>query len=611
MSINPRNLEKNDIYINRFSTGLYNNRSPLFSPLSAMGLQTISRYDTLWDGLNMDISHQQTLVRRPGFTRYCSTALGGSEYPLSFFSMKNTQGTVHAMLDTNLNVSYFNGSSITNLYSKGTTQQTSFVKVGDTLYLCDGTNAKKWDGTSVTKWGITAPTNAPTYTLSTGTLTTSNGGYQYCFSYQNSTTGHVSSASPVTASTGDLTSKSVHLQGASSSDTQVDKVVIFRTQDGGANYYYLTTVNNGGTWTYTDNTPDGSLNVDIVAPLADSNDPPPANIDISCFWMGRVWVASGNFLYFGGGPDITYGVPEECFPPANVFTLPGKIVAMASTSTGLVCWTQADAFVVTGITAPSFVCQLWQANLGVYSQNSVCQDGDLFYLFTTQGQLFQFSSALAEIGFTIQGDLAAMNPANVYMTLHRSGVDEGLFIGDGNANFFRYSVSMQCWSTVAQPVGGLMCFKSIEVSPANYKLMVGRPTGGGYILARDINTYSDDGTAYPASATIGSLTLAPPRQFATVTSVLLTTYPVGTQPTVSVLTNEVSGTFTEIGVSPNGVAAPVPDPWELPASTTVNSMRYDLAATQSPIPNRIMNMQIKLGFATEAAKNEVLTLAVS
>jgi hypothetical protein len=611
VSVNSRNLEKNDIYINRWMTGLNTNRSPLFSPLSSQGLQVISRYDTLWDGLNTDISHQMTLVRRYGFTRYCSTAVSGSEYPLNFYSFKNTSGTVRAMLDTNTNVSYFDGSSITSLYSKGTTQQTAFVKVGDTLYTCDGTNANKWNGVTVTKWGIVAPTAAPTFTLGTGSLTTVNGGYTYVFSYKNSTSGHVSTSSPVSASTGNFTSKHIVLQGTSSSDTQVDKIDIFRTADGGANYYYLATVNNGGTWTYTDNTADTGLNTFIVAPIDGSNNPPPAGIGVSCFHMGRLWVGSGNFLYFGGGSDITYGVPEESFPPANVFTLPGKVVAMASTSSGLVVWTQADAYVVTGITTSSFVCQIWQTNLGVYGQNSVCQDGDLFYLFTTQGQLFQFSSALAEIGFTIQENLEAFNPANVYLTLHRSGIDEGLFISDGSTNFYRYSISMNCWSPVAQPVAGVKCMKSIEVSPATYKLMMGRATVGGYILARDTNTYSDDGTAYPASATIGSLTLAPPRQHAVVNSVLLNTMPVGTFPTVSVLVNEISGTFTQIGVTPNGLSAAVADPWELPASTTVKSMRLDLTAAKHPIPNRVLNMQIKLDFPSEAAKNEVLTLAVA
>jgi len=719
VSVN-RNLEKSSIYINKFSTGMWNNRSPLFTELSSLGVQVISRYDTLWDGLNMDISHQMTLVRRYGFLRYCSTAFGSDEVPLNFFSFKNTTGVIKAMVDTTSNVSYFTSSSITSLYSKGTPAQTSFTKVGDTLYMSDGTNAKKWDGTTVSGWGIVAPVTAPilgissgngmtvpvpgTFTTATtggtlapgtyyyriaatnglgttgaseetgitvptgtstntvtvtweevegatgytvygrtlggellmatisggstvswvddgsvtpsgalpsGLLTTANGGYQYVYVYKNSSTGHISSASPYSASTGNLSDQTVTIEGSSSTDPQVDKVDIYRTLDGGANYYYLATIDNGGTWSYTDSSPDSALNNFLIAPLAGVNDPPPAGISVSCFWMGCVWVAAGHFLYFGGGASITNGVPEECFPASNVFTLPGTIVAMAATSQGLVVWTPDDAFVVTGTTTGNFVCQLWQSNLGVYGQNSVCQDGDLFYLFTMQGQLFQFSSSLTEIGFPVQKNIAAMNPANVYMTLHRSGVDEGLFISDGSTNMYRYSIAMQCWSTVAQPVGGVNCLKSIEVSTATYKLMMGRATGAGYILARDTNTFADDGSAYPADVTIGSLILAPPRQTAPVASVLLQSMPVGTYPTVSVLPNEISGTFINIGVTPTGLPNRIPDPWELPASTSVLSYRHDLASAQQPIPNRIQHMQVRLSFATEIAYNEILTLAVA
>jgi len=115
--------------------------------------------------------------------------------------------------------------------------------------------------------------------------------------------------------------------------------------------------------------------------------------------MGRFFIASGNKLYFSGGPDITNGVPEECFPPANVFTLPDKVTCLKSLSIGLAVWTTADSYIVIGEDTVSFTLRPWQKNFGVPSQNAVAQDGDLLYIYTSQGQLFEIGQTPEEIGF--------------------------------------------------------------------------------------------------------------------------------------------------------------------------------------------------------------------
>jgi hypothetical protein len=601
-----RKLEDGGLYINRWQIGLYKQRSPLFTPMSSMGIQLVNRLDSLWDGQNIDISHNFTLVRRPGFTRYCSTAFGASDYPLSFFSFKNTSGTIKLMVDTPTKLYWFNTSSITAVITKNTTAQGSITKVGNMLYYCDGNDSdtKKWDGTTSWKWGVVAPATAPTISFSAGSLSPKSG-YKYVYCYKNSTTGSLSTASPVSASTLAATNKNFTIQGASSADSQVDKVEIYRTADGGSVYYYLTTVNNGGTWSYTDSNPDSALNTFKVAPQNNLNDPPPSGISVSCFHLGRMWVAAGNKLYFGAGPDVTNGVPEECFPPANVFTLPAKITAMASTSSGLAVFTEDDAYVVIGSSTASFVPKLWQENFGVKSPNCLVQDGDMLIIFTSNRQLYQIVDGLQEIGFPIQAQLGAFNPATTYLTLHRSGADEGLFISDGSSNMYRYSLAMNCWSTVYQPVGGVGCISSLETTTATYKLLLGRPTASGYILGRDTTVFSDDGTAYPAWATVGSLVLSPPGEVAKIDAVLLEMMPNGTYPTVSVLLNEVSGSFVPL---PN----PVPDPPELSASpsTTLLMKRHYLKAAQTPLPQLVRHMQVKFTFATEAAANELLGLAI-
>jgi hypothetical protein len=364
-------------------------------------------------------------------------------------------------------------------------------------------------------------------------------------------------------------------------------------------------VNNGGTWSFTDSTADTGLNTDLVAPLAHTNDPPPSGMSLLVAHMGRLWGASGGTLYYSGGPDITNGVGPECWPPANNFPVPGKITALASTTGGLVVFTSDDAYIVFGENSSTFtVPQIWQQNFGVASQNCVVQDGDLIFIFTTKGQLFQFGGKLQEIGWNIQSTLGSYNPANVYLALHRSGPDEGLFISDGSTNIHRWSMALECWSTVFQPVGGVGAIGSIEVSTTNWRLLMGRTAGSGYILNRNTSVFSDDGTSYSAFAIVGSLVVAPPRQVAIINSVLLEASATGTYPTIAVLLNEISGTFTAL---PN----PVPDPPELKASLTVRMMRHDFKAAQAPLPQHVRHMQVKITFATEAAQNEIYGLGLA
>lgn len=610
-----RNLEAGGgLYINKFTSGVYTERSPLFVPLSAMGVQIISKIDTLWDGgLNMEVSSKMTLLRRPGNPRYCSTQFGSSDFPQGYFSFKNLSGTINLMVDTPTKVVSFTTSSQTTVFSKSTSQQTSFAKVGNILFWVDGTSSKKWNGTTVANIGIVAPVTAPTLSFSSGSLSPASAfGYQYVYVYRSSVFGTTSTASPVSANTGPLTSKNITIQGSSSSDAQVDKVDIYRNDDGGSLYYFLTTVNNGGTWSYTDSTPDSGLNDDQQAPVAHANDPIPAGADLLIFHMGRLWAAVGNVLYFAGGPDTANGPGTEAWPPGNNFTLPGAITALASTTAGLIVFTSADAFIVTGTDSSSFGAPYrWQQNFGVPSQNAVTQDGDLLFIFTNKGQLWQLPTnggQLAEIGFAIRSKLAAYTPANVYITVHRSGADEGIFVSNGSTDVWRYSVAQQCWSPLGQPIGGVKAIFSMEATAGNYQLFMGRTAGSGYILSRVPGTFQDDGSSYSATVVIGSLITAPPRQTAEVNSVLLQAMPVGTYPTLSVLLNEISGTFTAL---PN----PIPDPPELAGtpyqSTSILMRRHDFKAANKPLPNRIQHMQVQLTFATEAFQNEILGLALA
>jgi hypothetical protein len=595
------------LYINRFITGLYTQRNPLTTPLTYSGLNRIEHTDALIDGLNVEVTEKGTLQRRPGFSRFCSIGFGASEWPLAYYSFRNLSGTITTLVDTQTNVYTFTTSTKTSLYSKGTTAQTSFQPVGSVLYMADGTNFKRWNGTSVYNVGIATPASAPTLSFGAGSLSPTRG-FRYVFVYKNSTTGHISTASPGSASTLALTSQNIAVTGTRSTDTQVDKVDIFRTLDGGSIYFYLATINNppSGSWSYTDSTADSGLNNLISAPVNRVNDPPPAGVTQLAFHMGRMWAATGNKVYFAAGPDCLNGIPEEAWPPANVFVFPGTVTALFSTSQGLLVFMASRTYIIRGLDSGSFFPQLWLSNFGVLNANCITRDADRILVYTANRQLFSIGSELEDIGYAVSNLLTAnFNPANSYIVAHRNGSDAGLFVSNGSTSLLRYSLSSDSWSTTCQPVGsgGVGAIGSFETLAGTYTLFAGRASGSGFILSRDLTAFQDDGTSFTAYATIGSLLLAPPGTHLFVDSVLLERMPLGTDLTVSVLMNEVSGTFTAL-------PSPVPEPPELPATTSVIAWRHYLKSAGTMLPQFARHMQVKVSFPTEAFANEVLGLAI-
>jgi hypothetical protein len=591
-----------DLYISEFLSGLYTQRSPLVTPTTSQGLSTVVRTDSLIDGLNIELSNEGTLVRSAGYSRYCAVAFAAGEWPLAFSGFRNLTGVIRTLVDTQNAVYQFTTNTLTSIFAKSTTKQTSFQPVGNTLYFCDGTSTKKWDGTTVTNMGIATPVSAPTLSFAGGPLTFKTG-RQYVYAYRTAT--HLSTASPVSASTGARTGTQVTLSGPTSPSADALLVEIYATLDGGSNYYFLASIpNTGPSWTYVDTSADANLNNEILAPLNHENDPPPAGASNFCYWRGRMWAAVGNKVYFAGGPDITNGSPEEGWPPANVFVFPDEVTGFAPNNSGLLLFTDSDSYVILGTDSSSFYSQPWQSNFGVANQNCIAQDGDLIFVYTTRRQLFSISDNLEEIGFAIGDKLAAgFTPESTYLALHRNGTDSGLWISDGSANTYRYLITKDSWSTVRPVVGGIGVLATVQTSAGNYQLLAGRATGSGYILNRDLTNFQDDGTNYACYADVGQLVLAPLGGTVVLDSVSVERMPVGSPAVVSVMMQEINGTFVEI---PN----PVSDPPLLRPSTTIISQRHYLKSAQTPVPQQVRHLRVRVAFPAENAKNELLGLAL-
>lgn len=489
--------------------------------------------------------------------------------------------------------------------------------------------------------GITA-----SFQSSIGTLTwkntgpiglTSTTGYQYYYAFMNSITGHVSNVSPISVITGPVIGQSVTLTGVGmqitpsgplSQDPQVDTIVIFRNVSGGGFWYQLATLPNPGTtsaaetWTYVDTTLDSKLNTSIYAPVGLLNSPPPAGLINMEYFGGRLFGSVANDLYYNTSTDnasllnITQnGVPPESWAPGNVQPFNSPLVRNVATATGMLIFTKTDTWLEVGSDLSTFTPVRAFPGIGIESYNALAIDGSQLMVYTGDRQILTISpsSGAIEAGFAI-GDVveSTFSPANTYIARHIAGSsDNAFYLADGSTGWYRLnpnqvgaSVSGEqtaVWSPFATIVGGCGAIASVETSSGVHQLLVGQ-TGPGVVLTRSLGTFTDNGSPYTWSATIGSILLAMPGKLAETESIT-TEYVAATsaQPTVAVLLDEITGAFETLPISVN-------DPPQLAPSISVLSNRFYLS--QGTVPPICRHMQVQLSGSAANRKDELLSLCI-
>jgi hypothetical protein len=594
-----KNIPQPQVYIDRWTTGLVSLRSPLVSPFSYSGTSIIEKKDALIDGNNIDISPTFTLQRRPGFPKYCSQTLDGA--PLGFYKFSKLDGTIILLTDTATSVYVYTTTTATIIYTKTSAAPMQYRSIGSTLYMYNGTDSIRYDGTTITGNGISTPVTGITINLVSGSLSASSG-YVYGYAFKDSVSGHNGTLSIISSNTGKLSSQNVQLSGSRSANARVDTIQIYRNLDGGSQLGLLTEIANppSGTWTFTDS---GSLspNLLIPAPVDHINDPPPTGADDPVFHAGRLWLSVDNKVYFNAGGDSLTGVPEECWPPANVFVFPSKITAKKSTTQGLIVTTASDMYIIPGYDLSSFYSKLFMPNFGVLNPRCMAQDGDLLFMYTTSRQIIAIASTLDNAGFVVSDQFQTSFPPNsCSLAMHRSGYDSGLFLSNGAGTILRYSLDTESWSTPYTVVNGTT-IASIEATLGSYRLFLGSSVG--HILSRDITAFNDDGSTYTGYGTIGPLVMDVPGEQAQLTSVWFDRTAVGGEIAVDVLTDEISGTFVNLPY-------PVAEPWDENPSSTILPKRWDIRNNQQGMNTHIRLLQVKFRIPAEDAKHEILSLAV-
>lgn len=136
--------------------------------------------------------------------------------------------------------------------------------------------------------------------------------------------------------------------------------------------------------------------------------------------------------------------------------------------------------------------------------------------------------------------------------------------------------------------------------------------GGGQILYRNLSTSTDSGITYPANFTMGSMVLAYPGQMAELAFVTCDYNKIGTSPLLSVLMDEISGSFSSLSgyvhQDPPAIYGVTTAPLTLYAN------RYDFAQSVDgglPPPVYCRHLQILVDFgSTDGVQNELLSLTL-
>jgi hypothetical protein len=438
--------------------------------------------------------------------------------------------------------------------------------------------------------------------------------YQWAFALRETVSGALGNMSPV------VTLAQQNISGFANLTINIPQVPanymveVYRTADGGSTLLFL----GYAVWnltslvyTFIDIFPDSFLNAQLVGPIAEANDPPPVGLSGVVSHQQRLWGFVLDKVYYAGGPDTVNGDGNQAWPPANFFQVPGNVVKLEPTDFGLVVVLKNDLHIILGVDTSSFYAKRWLVGYGAINRNASWVDADTLYIYTTKQQLFALGrTEEQEIGFPIADQLQGAFPASVSnLTYHRNtSLDEALYISDGNINIFRYDKRTKSWATKARPLMGAGRVKSIESAIGVQSLLNG--VGQNWFV-RNLSIFTDNGVAYPCTATVGILQVATPGRWITLDNIGIQTWAHGgSLPSISLLNNEITGTFISL-------FNPVPDPPDLYGigpniqfgPQTLLQYRWYLKSSQVPLPMKMNTIQMTMAFPAEAFKAEVLGIA--
>lgn len=470
---------------------------------------------------NVMTTAQQLMERIPGFADPIETGAvttftsikrhiwfpkwGGTQFYSIVNDITNTTSDVYKLL-VGTDANYI------KIFSSASTSPFDFAISNNTLYMGNGTDMRKYSsGTSTTKWGIAAPAGAPTIGT-TGTGISAFSGWYYVYTYCNSSTGHESSASPLSACTGIVSNKTITVAVTASADGQVDQIRVYRTTDGGSTDPTLMREITGSPFTNTtqtvnDTTADTSLST-RTAPGFTTNDTPTASSKLCTDATGgRIFTAANATTYFSAQEELpANGVPQECFPSGlsgNNFTWPGEVQAQATQADGVAIFTRGKIWKIAGNLRNNFIPLGLLDRRGAVNVTAVASLGNSVAWLDTASQVFLDGT---EVGFDIRNDIKSIDHSQAYLSIHIQGRFHWLCLLDGaNNKMFIYDMDTEQW----------MPPKALAFGSAASALSSGESASGTVKLAIALNKtqmytlnaakYNDGGTTYAATGILNLL----------------------------------------------------------------------------------------------------------
>ena len=483
--------------------------------------------------------------------------------------------------------------------------------------------------------------------------------------------GTVTTASPVTQLTGPNLGAQVLITMVGSTDPQFDTISVYRSADGfgaGGPYLWLTDIPmppmngaNPGIAQIIDFMPDLPTNLLpgldplITAPIDDVNDPPPGQYGSTQFQQasnitpmvplagttligqvyhqGRMWGFLGNSVFASGGPDTNPGNGMTAWPPDNEFPFDNPIVLLVPTATALLVFTTNDILLLGGGPAISdYYSQLLVPDVGINSPNAVCLVLGLPYLFSSDREFITVdpSGGFTRVGHPIGNNLVSFDPSQVYVTHHSFGdADHAIYISNGTDTWYRCDpypapdsqITGPTWSPPCVVAAGFKAMQSTVVAAGQRQLLLG-PAAAGYVLNRDstFTTFADNGSPYEAFYTMGNIVLAHPGQMALCAFLEMDFVKTGTQPTVSVLFDELgpyNGAAFEV-ISNTFVTDPpkLYGPSVVPDTLWMNRYYFGQTTPQNggqqvPLPAWCKFLQVKVDYGdADTVMNETLAFTI-
>jgi hypothetical protein len=354
----------------------------------------------------------------------------------------------------------------------------------------------------------------PAISVATGAgAFTATAGYTYVYCFGNSNTGHISSPTLPSVSTGVFTLKAnVQVTLTASLDPQVNQIRVFRTTDGGGGTYFElpTSPYPNTSGNITDNAADTTLQIGSIAPVPTFNDPPTPG-HAPNYFSGRIWMFNNNKVNFSGLEEINQGVPEESWPSGIAgnfwsFDEPvqgqGLAGGVNNQALGVLCG--GRIYAISGNTLDTFRRILVSQRRGARNLACVSNLGGMCAWLDSANQIWATDgSTILELSVPIRPDLANINQALCSMTFHSAGRFHWLVFSTGT-KLFVYDIDQEQW----MPPWNFSCnyIFSGEISPGNYVLMAATTTKA---LQLNAAAFNDNGVTYAPVIKTNLLSVVP------------------------------------------------------------------------------------------------------